>query len=104
MDDPPFEMPPLPDDVTVVWTTGAWRCELWGSAEAGLIVIYNGLEVVLRRPAQGSADVKETAEVWLARIGGDSTPSGLPEPSRRRIDHRRMGQRGGRRTADHDPT
>ena len=104
MDEPPFEIPPPPDDVQVVWTADAWRCELWGSADAGWIVIYNGPEVALRRPAQGLVDLKETAELWFSRIGGHTAAFGVPEPSRRRIDHRRTADRGGRRTADHEPT
>jgi hypothetical protein len=100
----PFEIPPSPDDVNVVWIVGLWRFELWGTTDTGWIVIYNGPQVALRRPAQGMEDVRETAEAWLSRVGGGETAEfRLPEPSRRHVDHRRTADRGGRRTADHDP-
>jgi len=98
---PPFENPRPADGMAVVWTAGPWRCELWGTAEAGWLVLFSGDQEALRRPVKGSIDLQDTAETWRQRVAGDGAELGVAEPSRRRTDdRRRRGERGGRRTAD----
>ena len=101
MEQPPDENPRPSDEVTVVWAVGPWRCELWGPAEIGWLVLFRDEEEALRRPVKSSIDVEETAETWRQRVAGDGAELGLAEPSRRRADERRRrGERGGRRAAD----
>jgi hypothetical protein len=101
MDQPPFEFQSPSADVAVVWAVDAWRCELWGTAEVGWLVLFRGDQEALRRPVKGASDVQETAGTWRERVAGDGAELGLPEPSRRRADERRRkGERGGRRAAD----
>jgi hypothetical protein len=101
MAQPPFENLRPADGMAVVWAAGSWRCELWGTAEAGWLVLFSGDQEALRRPIRGSIDLQETAETWRQRVAGDGAELGLAEPSRRRADdRRRLGERGGRRADD----
>ncbi len=93
-------MPESNGDSPVLWTHDAWRCEYLKSAgETGWIILYHGAEIVLRRPARTSEDVKEAAREWRRSIQLGVTV-GVPEPTRRRLPDRRRVMRGGRRADD----
>ena len=88
------------EDPCVLWTADSWRCELWGTPESGWLVLVNGAEEVLRRPAHGMDELRQTAQEWFSRVSGDNTGFAVPEPSRRWLDQRRGAERGGRRAGD----
>ena len=92
--------PPWAADVCIMWTAEPWQCELWGTPDTGCIVLLRGGDIVLRRPARGVTDLRDTAEVWFSRFSGELARIGVPEPSRRELVDRRQTSRGGRRTGD----
>ena len=63
--------------------------------ETGWIILYHGGEIVLRRPARTSEDVKEAAREWRRSIQLGVTV-GVPEPTPQAAAVRRRVTRGGR--------
>lgn len=98
--DEPFAPSDTSPQITI-WKVASWRCELWGPPDAGWLVLFNGEEEALRRPAKGPDVVDEVASEWLQRFTGDLPSTGIAEPSRRRLSERRSAPRGGRRSGEH---
>lgn len=71
--------------VYLFWQMGAWRCELWSTATAGWIVLYQGPEAALRRPVSNQLQAARIAHEWFRWVSGDTEDLRVPEPSRRRI-------------------
>jgi hypothetical protein len=88
------------EEPTVIWTVPPWRCELWGAAEAGWLVLFKNDEEALRRPTRAQMEMEDVAMEWRQRFTGEMPALGRAEPSRRRLPDRRRVARGGRRAGE----